>query len=202
MVAEPLTAHITARTGASERGRMVLGSCRGNRCVDCKKLVRALCLVCATLACVLPSVRSSMTEQTVHDLVPSIAQKEDHMVTIGHAGRAQAAGNGARAAETASGGAGVRQGTSPTALVDTRLLGRTSDVQWRTRRLEVMAIHVHCSRRCLAPRREEAHGEQSRQTQKVRCSTCSCQPKIDTWPRSSSLSLSCVVKQVRCRENK
>ena len=38
------------------------------------------------------------------------------------------------AAETAAGAAGVRRGTGPTALVDTRLLGETSDVQWRTRR--------------------------------------------------------------------
>ena len=38
--------------------------------------------------------------------------------------RAQAAEDCDRAAETAAGAAGVRQGTVPTALVDTRLLGK------------------------------------------------------------------------------
>ena len=33
-VAEPLIAHITARTDVAGRGRIVLGSCRGNVCVS------------------------------------------------------------------------------------------------------------------------------------------------------------------------
>ena len=64
MVAEPLVADITARSGASELGRLVLDSCRGDSRVGCGKLVRALYFVVAILACVLPTVRSSMTEQT------------------------------------------------------------------------------------------------------------------------------------------
>ena len=125
MVAEALIAYITVRIGASERGRIVLDSCRGDRCVGCGKLAMALYLVFAILACALQRVRSSMEVQR-------IAQMEEHMNTARQAirdawFRAQAAENRSRAAETATpaaGAPGARQGTVPTALVDTRLLGK------------------------------------------------------------------------------
>ena len=70
-----------------------------------------------------------MTEQTVQDLVQRIAHMEENMNTAGQAIRdaglrAQAAEDRARVAEMAAGAAGVRQGTVPTALLDTRLFGK------------------------------------------------------------------------------
>ena len=128
MVPEPLIAEMTARSGASERGRIMLDSCCGESRVGCGKLRRALYLVFAFLAYVLQRVRSSMTEPTVQDLLHRIAQMEEHMNTAGQAtrdagSRAQAAQNRARAAQTAARAAGARQGTGSTALVDTGLLG-------------------------------------------------------------------------------
>ena len=74
-----------------------------------------------------------MTEQAVQDPVPRIAQMEAHLNTASQAiqairdatERATAAENRARgAAPGAAGEAGVRAGAVPTALVDTRLLGK------------------------------------------------------------------------------
>ena len=109
-------ADITAIICASERGRNVLDSCRGERCVGCGKLARALSI----LDCVFQTVRSSMTEQTVPDQVQRIAQMEEHMNTASQSIRD--AGFRVQAVDTATGAAGVREGTVPTALVDTRLL--------------------------------------------------------------------------------
>ena len=53
MVAKPLIADITARTGASELGRIVLGNCRGDSRVVSGKLARILYLVFAILVCAL-----------------------------------------------------------------------------------------------------------------------------------------------------
>ena len=102
-VAEPSIADITARTGASERGRIVLDSCRGRQlCWFWEAGKSSVLRVCHRCLC--PSNIQKQEEHRVQDL-------QDHLNTAGHAirdagSRAQATENLSRHAETAAGAAG------------------------------------------------------------------------------------------------
>ena len=102
-----------------------------------------------------------MTEQAVQDLVQRIAQMEVHLNIATE--RAAAAENRSRAAETAAVRvAGVRQGTVPTALVDTRLLGKPRTFSGALAELKPWRLTFTAYAGALSlPRHEETDGESS-----------------------------------------
>ena len=129
MVAEPLIAHITAPTGRSGAVKNRSGQWSWQQ--SCwfwesgKGLVLRVCHPCLCLP-----VSQKLKNRTSS---PKSGAMEEHMNTAGQANRdaglrAQVAENRVRSAETtaiaAAGAAGVRQGTVPSVLVGTRLLGK------------------------------------------------------------------------------
>ena len=69
IAAEPLIAHVTARDHAPERGRLALGTQRGNQGSSCGRLVRALRTSCILITCRFLTARSLTAEQAIQEVV-------------------------------------------------------------------------------------------------------------------------------------